>query len=56
MVRISMIDQNKINSIVNEIKLKPIIKNFSQKYLINDEIKKTINSIINNDIKSVIEN
>ena len=38
-----MIDQNKINSIVNEIKLqKPIIKNFSQKYLINDEIKKQL--------------
>ena len=56
MVKISMIDQNKINSIVNEIKLqKPIIKNFSQRYLINDEIKKKINSIINNDIKSVIE-
>ena len=55
-VKISSIDQNKINSINNEIELqKPSIKNFSQIYSINNEIKKNIHSIVNNDLKTVIE-
>ena len=40
-VKISSIDQNKINSINNEIELqKPQLKTLNQMYLINNETKK----------------